>query len=266
MGRRQHSPTGRGGFTLVELLVVIGLITVLLSLLLPAVARARAAARSTSCLSNIRHVGTAWLMYVAENKGCLPYSGTWNMTKSPEVAWGGYWLGVADQYGIRGDALLCPTASEPSRQTKGYGGAQLAWNGELYTQGSVLRLNPATFRVGSYGYNAYLTPEGDDPVVTKLSRVRNLSNVPAFMDCAWIDARPMEQTEAAPVDAPPDLGGAGGSAGAPEHWRFLIARHGRGINVFFADGSARWVLLEETYLMKWNGVWQGYRLGNLPSR
>jgi prepilin-type processing-associated H-X9-DG protein len=45
-----------------------------------------------------------------------------------------------------------------------------------------------------------------------------------------------------------------------------MARHGRGINVCFADGSARWVPLEETYLMKWNGVWQGYRLANLPSR
>ena len=51
-----------------------------------------------------------------------------------------------------------------------------------------------------------------------------------------------------------------------EHWRFLIARHGRGINGCMADGSARWVPLEETYQMKWNAVWQGYRLTTLPRR
>ena len=55
------------------------------------------------------------------------------------------------------------------------------------------------------------------------------------------------------------------NAGSPAHWRFLLARHGRGINVCFADGSARWVPLEETYRMKWSYNWTGYGL-TLPSR
>jgi prepilin-type processing-associated H-X9-DG protein len=45
-----------------------------------------------------------------------------------------------------------------------------------------------------------------------------------------------------------------------EHWRFLIARHGRGINACMADGSARWVPLEETYMLTWKSVWNKYRL------
>jgi prepilin-type processing-associated H-X9-DG protein len=47
---------------------------------------------------------------------------------------------------------------------------------------------------------------------------------------------------------------------APDHWRFLIARHGRAINVCFADGSARRIPLEEIYMLHWRGNWTPYRL------
>src|SRR5689334_16378669 len=60
------------GFTLVELLVVLGILTVLIGLLLPAITRARKQALRVVCQSNLRQVGHAVLAYAEANRGSFP--------------------------------------------------------------------------------------------------------------------------------------------------------------------------------------------------
>lgn len=64
--------TWRKGFTLVELLVVIGIIATLISVLLPALGKVRQASQRTKCASNLRQMGMAVFMYAQENRGQLP--------------------------------------------------------------------------------------------------------------------------------------------------------------------------------------------------
>ena len=71
--KTHRSPSSvRAGFTLVELLVVIGIIAVLIGVLLPSLNNARAQARSVKCLANLHALGQGFALYAAENKNFFP--------------------------------------------------------------------------------------------------------------------------------------------------------------------------------------------------
>jgi prepilin-type processing-associated H-X9-DG protein/prepilin-type N-terminal cleavage/methylation domain-containing protein len=84
-----HNP--RKAFTLVELLVVIGIIAVLISILLPSLGRARRAADTLKCQSNLRQLGIAANMYFATYKNTFPYPTT-------TLSVGGLWYNALDPY------------------------------------------------------------------------------------------------------------------------------------------------------------------------
>jgi prepilin-type N-terminal cleavage/methylation domain-containing protein/prepilin-type processing-associated H-X9-DG protein len=89
MKRTRH---GRHAFTLVELLVVIGIIALLISILLPTLNRAKEQANLVACASNLRQIGQLVQIYTAENHGYLPY-GCAEMLPGTENAgtYNGWW-------------------------------------------------------------------------------------------------------------------------------------------------------------------------------
>src|SRR2546429_6669246 len=94
MRRKENHPDGSrrsSGFTLIELLVVIAIIAILAALLFPVFAQARAKARQTTCVSNLKQVGLAINMYLSDYDETFPWS-----TSGSQSGW--TWYQSIDPY------------------------------------------------------------------------------------------------------------------------------------------------------------------------
>jgi prepilin-type N-terminal cleavage/methylation domain-containing protein/prepilin-type processing-associated H-X9-DG protein len=146
----------KSAFTLVELLVVIGIIALLISILLPALNRARQSATKVKCAANLHDIGLALYTYAADNRGSLPqfycdpinvayYKATPTGTSPPDVNTG-FWMwdievGTRDalvKYGAPQSVWYCPSNDNITHDIP-----QL-WDFNVFLNGNLTRNNPVT--------------------------------------------------------------------------------------------------------------------------
>lgn len=221
---------GRLGFTLVELLVVIGILAVLIGLLAPALSVARQASLRTKCLAQLRNLTIAQAAYAAAQKGLLVNadSGSFNVQ--------GSWIGLLEPYAGSALARRCPADQSP------------------FFEEPVPGTTPPTPRMTSYAINNYVSPthapQGVPPVV-KISQVRNASLIVQFVelaergDYAGADHIHVQDFYFAPAPqlAPGLIGKqlpVGRHGGKPAGWGSLL-------NYAFLDGHAEALPLQTVY-------------------
>jgi prepilin-type processing-associated H-X9-DG protein len=221
----------RNAFSLPELLVVIAIVIVLLGILVPAVTRARKAARSTACLANLQQLGQSFQAYVNENNG----------RTFSEVTNTRAWVTALTPAGGQ-RVLLCPEAAEPGPGLIPPGGIK---------KGSATHAWEGRDLLGSYGFNCWIgtrrdLPDPPPPWSSYSIRVgaKGAERVPVLGDC--INA----YTAAEDVDpVPANLQGDGDGLDLAG---YCIDRHGMAINVAFLDGHAERVPLVGLWKLKWS--------------
>jgi prepilin-type N-terminal cleavage/methylation domain-containing protein len=260
-----------GGFTLVELLVVIAIIALLMSILMPALSRAREQAKDVLCQSNLRQWCTVHTMYAEDHEG---YVVGYN-AGSAEHWWP---LALLPYYGQQ-DLCLCPAAikfwseGNPPSSISAWG----IWTPENSEWLADDMMPGYEGLYGSYGANEFSGNVNDDvgegyggaeKFWRRLS-VKGAGYVPLLLDCDMMGGFPEHTDEPPPYDGCFDMGGGGFG----ELLRFCLNRHRMAINGLFLDCSVRRIDLKELWTLKWhrnfatNGPWTkvgGAEVGDWP--
>jgi prepilin-type N-terminal cleavage/methylation domain-containing protein len=255
----------RKAFTLIELLVVIAIIALLLSIIVPALRKAKDQARKVICASNLSQLGKALEMYEqASNYRRLAIRSTAADTNL-------YWMGkladyagdssFAQQYqlGKKVDLLLCPSApyekftSDPDlvNASGQYGSSQMPWEWKRVADLSAIgsyTLNGWVAYDSLYdsasGYNEYMLRDW----------LNMSSSVPLFGDGIWTVGWPKG------VDNPPLSTRASRASELPGNSdnmrRFCIDRHQMKVNLIMRDLRIETVALKDLWYMRWHKNYQ----------
>jgi len=217
----------RRGFTLIELLVVIAIIAILAAILFPVFARAREKARQASCLSNLKQIGLAFMMYAQDYDECWGFT-TWYDCYDTSNNWRPGAMGWAislQPYIKNRQMLVCPSDAEKACFSKPGG-----------NQGYFPMLQAA-------GYNPASDTQPDLAAAFPLSYAANVY-------LGWSqNANAMAQIQNPARCFLVSESGKGSYAysvwymypgyGTPTRWE-AGARHNEGRNYTFCDGHAKW--------------------------